>query len=135
LKALITISLTLFLISCSSKKIELENKVQTLDLHYISWGCACANWTTSIDIHKYQDTGNLSEHCNFIEPDNENLKLSDTIGYSDDIVQFTGKFYVEKGFPKNYIKGEVQVDKARVFKYSNFKILKSNYKEFQKQLK
>jgi len=45
----------------------LDENVQTLELEYIDWFCACANWTTQHDIKKYKDQGKLSDHCIFIE--------------------------------------------------------------------
>ena len=94
------------------------------------WSCQCANWATLDDINKYQDTGKLSDHCIFIEPANKSLTLSDTLGYSDDIVEFTGQYYSAKGFPKDYVKTEGPVDKAKVFRYTSYKIIKSNYRDF-----
>lgn len=93
------------------------------------WACECANWVTLDDINKYQDTGKLSDHCIFIEAADSSLVLPDTLGYSSDIVQFTGQYYVDKGYPSNYMKGEQQVDKAKVFRYTSYKIIKSNYSE------
>lgn len=93
------------------------------------WACECANWTTQEVLAKYQDTGKLSDHCVFVEPANKSLILPDTLGYSGDIVQFTGQYYVEKGYPNDYVKGEQQVDKAKVFRYTSYKILKSNYRQ------
>ena len=80
-------------------------------------------------MHKYQDTGSLSDHCIFIEPASQALTLSDTLGYTNDIIQFTGQFYVDKAFPKDYVKTEQTVDKARVFRYTSYKIIKSNYSD------
>jgi hypothetical protein len=93
------------------------------------WACECANWATQDVITKYQDTGKLSDHCVFIEPADTSLILPDTLGYSGDIVQFTGQYYIDKGYPKDYVKGEQQVDKAQVFRYTSFKIIKSNYRQ------
>ena len=108
----------------------LEDKIQTLELQYIAWACECANWATLSDINKYQDTGILSDHSFFIEPADTSLNLPDTLGYSADIVRFTGQFYQEKGYPKNYEKSEQQVQKARVFRYTKYKVIRSNYREF-----
>lgn len=90
------------------------------------WACECANWATQDVLAKYQDTGKLSDHCVFVEPANKSLTLPDTLGYSGDIVQFTGQYYVDKGYPNDYVKGEQKVDKAKVFRYTSFKIIKSN---------
>lgn len=93
------------------------------------WACECANWATQDVITRYQDTGELSAHCVFVEPANKSLILPDTLGYSGDIVQFTGQYYIDKGYPNDYVKGEQQVDKAKVFRYTAYKILKSNYRQ------
>ena len=105
----------------------MNSKIETVDFHYIMWACECANWATLTDIEKYQDTGKLSDHCVFVEPADSSIILPDTLGYSGDIVQFKGQYYVDKSYPKDYVKGEQQVDKAKVFRYTSFKIIKSNY--------
>lgn len=107
----------------------MDGKVQTEEFHYIMWACECANWATQDVITKFQDTGKLSDHCVFIEPADTSLILPDTLGYSGDIVQFTGQYYVDKGYPNDYVKGEQQVDKAKVFRYTSYKIIKSNYRQ------
>ena len=109
---------------------DLEDTTLTLDLEYIAWACQCAEWATPSDIEKHQDTGKLSEHSIFIEPVDTSLQLPDTLGYSGDLIRFTGRFYKDKGYPKHYPKTEMQVDKAKVFQYSNYKILRSNYRDF-----
>jgi hypothetical protein len=52
----------------------LNHKTETLELDYIVWGCACANWVTPTDFKKYQHD-KLAEHCIFIEPANSELEL------------------------------------------------------------
>jgi hypothetical protein len=93
------------------------------------WACECANWATLDVIKKYEDDS-LASHCVFIEPADTSLILPDTLGYSGDIIQFTGQYYVDKGYPNDYVKGEQQVDKAKVFRYTSFKIIKSNHHDF-----
>ena len=109
---------------------KLESNEQTLRLEYMSWFCSCANWATPSDLAKYKDTGKLSDHCIFIEPANSSLDLPDTIGYSADAVQFTGSFYLYPGFPKGFVQSEDKAEKAKVFRYTAFKILRSNYRNF-----
>jgi hypothetical protein len=121
--------LILFILSCSTQPNKLNSKIQTEEFHYIMWACECANWATLDDINKYQDTGKLSDHCVFVEPADKSLTLPDTLGYSGDIVQFTGQYYIDKGYPNDYIKTEQQVDKAKVFRYTSYKIIKSNYSQ------
>ena len=117
-----------FLIACGSPGNQLEDKKQTLDMHYIAWACDCANWATAKDMAKYGNTDYLDKYCVYVEPASPKLALPDTIGCSNDEVIFTGQFYQEKGFPKGF-KSEEPVDKARVFRYTAYKIIKSNYHE------
>src|SRR4029079_14638403 len=106
------------------------DSIQTLELEYISWACQCAKWAIPSDIDKYNDTGNLSEHSIFIEPADNAIDLPDTLGYNGDLIKFTGQFYKEKGYPKNYEKTEESVDKARVFRYKKYQVVRSNYQNF-----
>jgi len=108
----------------------LEDRTHTLELMYIAFFCQCANWATPLDIDKYQDTGILSDHSIFVEPADSTLALPDTLGYSADIIKFTGQFYREKGYPEKYPKTEMKANKARVFRYNKFEIVRSNYREF-----
>lgn len=131
LKTIIAISALTILISCSYFKTDsLEKKEQTKALPYIAWGCDCANWATIDDIRKYSDniSDTLAERSIFIEPADPSLILPDTLCYTGDIINFTGHFYIGKGFPKGY-SSEQNVDKARVFRYTKYQIIKSNYKD------
>jgi hypothetical protein len=125
----ITTAIILFISFSCSPKAKLEDRVQSVQFHYIAWACECANWATGSDIYKYQDQEDeLAHHSVFIEPADQTLILPDTLGYTGDIVQFTGQYYIEKGFPKNF-STEQPVDKAKVFKYTAYKVIKSNYRE------
>lgn len=97
MKLLSTTTLIFILFSCQTQSKKLDSKIQTVEFHYIMWACECANWATLEDINKYQDPGKLSDYCVFVEPADSSLVLPDTLGYSSDIVQFTGQYYVDKG--------------------------------------
>ena len=129
-KYLSTTTIILLLLSCSTKSNKLDTKVQTIELHYITWACECANWATASDIEKYSDNvgDTLADLSMFIEPADSSIILPDTISYNGDIVRFTGQFYNDKGFPKNF-KSDHRPDKARVFRYTKYQIIKSNYRE------
>ena len=149
---IVTLSFLLFIISCSdnstnSKKDKLvkldevslnplrgkiisdstnilEPKIERLELEYILWGCACANWITPADRIKY-DTNGLAEHCIFIEPADSNLKLSDsTFQYDKENIKVTGQFYVRRDYPKGTIELEEHLDKAKVFRFTKIEIIK-----------
>ena len=142
--AIIIASFLLF--ACSSDKSEsrndntnyysthtrdLEDTVRTLDLSYIAWACQCADWATQADIEEYHDQGDkLADKSVFIEPADSTQELSDTLGYSGDLIRFTGRFYKDKGYPKKYPKTDMQVDKAKVFQYTKYEVLKTNYRKF-----
>jgi hypothetical protein len=104
----------------------LEGKVQQLQLEYIGWGCACANWITPADRKKFENSG-LAEHCIFIEPADSNMVQSEneiafTIEKQNILV--TGRFYKKKDYPKGTIQTEEVLDKAKVFCYTSIRYIK-----------
>ena len=110
---------------------DLEDTIRTLDLTYIAWACQCANWATESDFKKAQEDGDkLADKSIFVEPADSTWELPDTLGYSGDLIRFTGQYYKDKGYPKKYPKTEMQVDKAKVFRYTKYQVLQSNYRDF-----
>ena len=133
MKNFITVVLTSILFpACGPGLNELDEKKQTINLSYVTWACDCANWATPEDIEKYNDNnGDSLAHLSiFIEPADSSLTLPDTLGYSGDLIRFTGRFYKKKGFPKGYESIE-HPDKARVFRYTAYKVIYSNYRQFK----
>lgn len=130
MKAIITIMAFLTIISCNSyNKGGLSGKTETLELTHITWACDCANWATKEDLKKYsEDLDSLSWHSIFVEPANKAFELPDTIGFNSDIVKFTGQFYNGRGFPEDYQSFQYP-KKSRVFRYTKYEVLKSNYRE------
>lgn len=126
------IILGLLIISCSDNKGGLKDKTQTLELNYIAWACDCANWVTNEDLEKYSENigDTLAKQSIFIEPANKALALPDTLGYSNDIIKFTGQFYNEKGFPKDYHSYQ-EPEESRVFRYTDYEVVESNYKNYR----
>lgn len=120
------------MISCSDNKGGLDGKIQTLELTYIAWACDCANWATNKDLEKYSDNigDTLAKQSIFIEPASQALELPDTLGYSNDVIKFTGQFYNEKGFPKGY-HSDQDPEESRVFRYTDYEVMKSNFKKYQ----
>lgn len=121
-----------FLFSCQSSKGKLQNEEQTIELSYISWGCDCASWAATSDIDKYNGD-ELAKRCIFVEPATPALSLPDSIGYNNDKVCFTGRFYTGKGFPKDF-RSNQQTKAAPVFRYTDYNILHSNYNDAQKRI-
>ncbi len=124
----------LFCMACGCEdKGDLKDEVINLELIYIAWACDCANWATLDDIQRYPHNAgdSLAYMSVFIEPDSEDLVLPDTLGFSNDLIRFTGSFYEKRGFPENYYSIE-NPDKARVFRYTAFQVLSSNYRTSKK---
>ena len=127
----LTTSCIVFLFFYSCKPNSLENKTQTLELQYVSWGCVCANWAAPMDIKRFADSSyQLSKSCVYVEPANKDLVLPDTIRFATDRIRFTGQFYEREGYPKEYIATEEQLDKAKIFRYTKYEVLQSGYRDF-----
>jgi len=124
----------LLLLSCSSKN-ELEGKTQTVRLSYIAWSCACARWHNVDDSTDYKNLDTLAAHCIFIEPADGIATMPDTLGYSGDVIELTAQYYKNKGYAKGYIKTEEQVDPAKIFRYTHFRVIQSHYSAFKDELK
>jgi hypothetical protein len=126
MKTFISILAIPFLSSCSNFNADkLEGKEQTLELEYIAWACDCANWAKPEDIDKYSDEDTLVVLSVFIEPAQKSLTLPDTLGYNGDIIKFTGQFYKDKGFPKDYESYE-EPEEAKVFRYAKYEVVRHN---------
>ena len=103
----------------------LNGTTETLELNYIVWGCACANWVTQTDFNKFQDD-KLVEHCIFIEPATKELEIPMYFDPSRHFVKVTGQFYVKPDYPKGTIQGEEQLEKAKVFHYTKIDVFKKD---------
>jgi hypothetical protein len=108
---------------------ELEDSVRVEEFTYVSFFCQCAQWITTRDYITYKDTGNISDHTVFIEPIDTLLRLPDTLGYAADVIRFTGRYYKDKGYPKDYPITEQHVNEARVFRYEKYDVVTSNYSQ------
>lgn len=125
MKRLVAIAFILF-VSCTPKSNELESEPHTLTLMYINWACDCANWIQPGDAGKYKNQDSLAAHCMFIEPAKAKASLPGSLCQNGVVVEFTGQFYKNNGFPKDFIKTEEDVDAARVFRYTRFRVIKSH---------
>lgn len=103
----------------------LNGKTETLELDYIVWGCACANWVTPSDFKKYQNN-KLADHCIFIEPANNDLELPMYFDPGRHFIKVIGQFYIRPDYPKGTIQSEEQLDKARVFRYTKINVFKKD---------
>lgn len=110
----------------------LTGKIENLDLEYIVWGCACANWVTPTDFAKYQDN-KLAEHCIFIEPAKDSLELPIYFDVSRHRIKIKGQFYTRPGYPRGTVQTEELLEKAKVFRYTEIEVVdKPSFKPVSK---
>lgn len=123
---LIFTGLFIYCLLSSCRENKLDGKVQTIRCQYVTWACDCANWATLKDLHKYNGDS-LAAHCIFIEEADTSLHdpIHDPKVTIEDVVEFTGQFYKDKGYPKGYQLGEIgnRADKARVFRYTKYRVI------------
>ena len=108
---------------------ELNSKIDTIEVKYIAWACACANWLPNkyFDIDNDKLSENAENYCIFLESEKEDLKIPDEYCYSDNNnrIRLIGNYYKDKGVSKDYMQSTSQKpDKAKVFKYSEIEIIK-----------
>ncbi len=121
-----------FFVGCGTSNSDVSYGTQdTVRFQYIDWACECAQWATLEDIRKYGNdvnTDSLDIMSVYLEPANDSVILPDTIGFANDVIELYGDYLPEKGFPSNKSPGE-GAEKARVFRYSNFRIIESHHYE------
>ncbi len=101
----------------------LTGKTETLELEYIDWSCACANWITIVDKKKYKDSG-LVKHSIFIEPADSSLNLPESFNHLQNRIKVTGQFYVREDYPQGTVQMEEPLEKAKIFRYTSIQIIK-----------
>lgn len=109
----------------------LETQQHNIQVSYTAWGCDCANGSLDVDNGKPNKTDRSDREHVFIEAANSKIILPDSIGRTGDVVQLTGQFYEKKGFPKGYSSPEFP-EKARVFRYTGYKIVQRDIKTSEK---
>jgi hypothetical protein len=93
----------------------------------MGWACDCAEWALSEDIERYHDNDNdsLAFMSIFIEAEKPELILPDRYKIpNSNKIKFIGRFYKDWGISRDYDKQFVTPDKARVFKYSKYELIK-----------
>ncbi|MFY8020867.1 MAG: hypothetical protein ACOVP1_06710 [Bacteroidia bacterium] len=100
---------------------ELDHSLLKVKVFYIAYACECANWKL-IEINGKQNS--TSEDI-FIEAMNPQKELPNKYFQNGTRIELIGRFYKRKGFPIDYIHSEQQPNKARIFQYESFKIMKN----------
>ena len=106
----------------------LEPGIKKLELEYVVFGCACANWITPADRIKCSIKGELEAHCIYIEPAAPSLALPDSVFQFDkNNIKVTGQFYVREDYPQGTIETEEPQVKAKVFRYTKIEIVNKKF--------
>lgn len=100
---------------------KLENQIAKIKVTYITYGCECANWRIKT-IKGEASKMNKGEDI-FIEASDPKNEIPELAYQNGKTIELIGKFYKQKGFPKDYQQSEQPVEKARIFRYSTFKII------------
>jgi len=97
-------------------------EIHNLELSYITFGCACPNWIEKEDLVKDGDNLNM-DHYIFIEPENSKLELPQSFDVFKNNIKVTGQFYAKKDYPKGTKKGEEELKRAKVFRYTKLEVV------------
>ena len=114
------------LITDSTNK--LSNKVEKLELEYTVWGCVCPQWIKSDDNYNSDSTKNYYNLHFYIEPKEDELELPIYFDAFRHRIKLKGSFYEKEDYPKGSVEGEEPMPKAKVFQYTEIKVIdKPNY--------
>lgn len=110
---------------------KIETKIDTIEVSYTMWACACPNWieTNYQTQNSYISTNRLEDSCFFIEASKETKKLPEKyhttyLNGKSFSIKLVGSFYKDKGISRDYIKPTSQKpEHAKVFRYTKFEIL------------
>ncbi len=103
----------------------LSKKTETIEVSYIRWACACANW---VPLPRENSDAEIKDtDCIFIEPATKDLEVPDSYWQgetSEKKVRLTGRYYKTKGIPRDYsMNTDIKPDKALVFRYTKIEVL------------
>lgn len=104
---------------------DLSNKTETIEVSYVAWACACANWLPIP--RENPDAEILDTDCIFIEAATDEVKVPESFfdeNYNSKKLRITGNFYNEEGISRTYESPTSQKpDKAKVFRYTKIEVL------------
>ena len=100
---------------------------QTLILNYNAISCTCAQWSES----KYNNQPDEREHF-YLERANNNLINADKLFDGENFpvqIQVRGKVISKSGYPKGYNPAKGKGRPAKVFRYTEIKVLQNGQKK------
>ncbi len=108
-------------ISDSTNK--LTDRIEKLEVAYTAWGCKCPQWIQTKDLHSTDTTKAFIDFHFYIEPAAQGLKLPIYFNSFRHILKIEGQFYEKEDYPQGTIGSKEPMPKAKVFRYTNFKVL------------
>jgi hypothetical protein len=116
-----------FASSCSNQPTKISGVKETIEVSYVHLACDCANFIETKFYKHNTDYETREEDCIFIEPSNIKNKIPDLFfekKHFGNYLKLTGQFYLDKGVPDSYERQMGSPDKAKVFRYDSFKLVK-----------
>lgn len=101
---------------------ELSGKVESLEVEYTAFGCACPNWIRRDDLALNTKDG-IKNLYFYIEPADKNLELPVYFDAFRHYLKIKGQFYIKEDYPKGTIENEEYLPKAKVFRYTEMEVV------------
>ena len=114
-----------YLVNLKLQKSESKDD-QTLTLNYNAMSCSCAQWSES----KHNSQPDKRKYF-YLERAKNNLINADTLFDGENFpikIQVKGKFITESGYPKDYNPAKGKGGPAKVFRYTEIKVLQNGKK-------
>lgn len=104
----------------------LSKKTETIEVSYIMWACACANW---LPIPRENPEAEIKDtDCIFIEAAIPDLIVQDSFFDENQYkkkLRLTGSYYNDEGISRTYeMPTSQKPDKAKVFRYTKMEVIK-----------
>ncbi|MCL9805570.1 hypothetical protein NAT51_08550 [Flavobacterium amniphilum] len=100
---------------------KLTGKIESLEVSYTVWGCACPQWILTKDLNS---NPGIESHF-YLEPANDKLELPDYFLPYKHFLKIKGQFYERKDYPQGTVEMEEKLPKAKVFRYTEMKVIKN----------
>jgi hypothetical protein len=100
---------------------KLTGETENLEVSYTIWGCACPQWIQTKDL---ESNKGIESHF-YLEPANDKLEVPDYFLPSKHFLKIKGQFYERKDYPQGTVEMEEKLPKAKVFRYTEMKVIKN----------
>lgn len=101
---------------------KLISKVESIEVEYTVWGCACPNWIQTKDNNNDTTKTYIKRHF-YIEPADKTLELPKHFDAFKHKIRLRGQFYEKEDYPKGALETEEPMPKAKVFRYTKMQVI------------